>query len=260
MVTKTQSMPLDKMLQSQGFGPRKYCQQLIQQGNVSIAGQICDNPKQKIELQDLHFSVLGQDHVYAEKVYLALHKPKGYECSQQPTHHLSVFELIPELLLARGVQAVGRLDQDTTGLLLLSDDGAFIQALTHPKKHVPKVYVVETSDNITDDQISQLETGVTLHQEAGLFAATDVLRVSSHQLQMTIHQGVYHQVKRMLAAVGNRVVGLHRKQIGQLSLTELPQGLNAGEWCFLNEAQCSAARSNAAANAKSSDGSDNAHL
>lgn len=247
------SMAIDKMLQSQGFGSRKLCQQLVQQGCVRIHGQVCDHPKQKIDLNALHFSVQGHDYVYAEKVYLALHKPKGYECSQQPTHHLSVFELLPELLLSRGVQAVGRLDQDTTGLLLFSDDGAFIQALTHPKKHVPKVYVVNTNDLITHEQMAQLEAGVALHQETGLFAATNVERLSDQQLQMTIHQGVYHQVKRMLAAVGHRVVGLHRQQIGQLSLSESPDSfglhLPEGEWCYLTAEQCAAARSNQASNA-----------
>ncbi len=239
-------MQLDKMLQSQGFGSRKYCNQLIQQGSVMVNDEICLNSKQKLILQNLQFKVLGQSYSYREKVYLALNKPQGYECSQQPTHHLSVFELIPELLLARGVQAVGRLDQDTTGLLLLSDDGRFIQALTHPKKHVAKVYVVNTVNPVTATQIAQLAAGVSLHQESGLFAASDVVQIDSHQLQMTIHQGVYHQVKRMLAAVGNRVDGLHRQQMGQLRLKHLP----LGEWCYLTEAQILAASTSV----KSSDG------
>ena len=112
------------------------------------------------------------------------------------------------------------------------------QALTHPKKHVPKVYQIQTVDPITDEQIQQLEQGVELRNEKGLFAATDVQRLAEHALKITVHQGVYHQVKRMLAAVGNKVERLHRAQVGQLVLNDLPEG----EWLYLNEAQVVAAK------------------
>lgn len=226
-------MFLDKMLQSQGFGSRKYCQQLIKNGAVEIHGEIVDNPKQKLDLNDLSYSVNGQDYVYREHIYIALNKPQGYECSHQATHHFSVFELFDDVLLNRGLQCVGRLDQDTTGLLLLTDDGQYLQALTHPKKHVAKVYSMHTADPVTPEQIQQLEQGVELRNEKGIFAATDVQLLASHQLQMTVHQGVYHQVKRMLAAVGNKVETLHRAQIGQLKLDDLAEG----EWIYLNAAQ-----------------------
>lgn len=137
-------------------------------------------------------------------------------------------------MLYRGIQCVGRLDQDTTGLLLLTDDGQFLQALTHPKKHVPKVYQMRTADPITDEQIAQLCQGVELRNESGLFAATEVSRLAEYELQMTVHQGVYHQVKRMLAAVGNKVERLHRQQIGQFAL---PNDLAQGEWQYLTESQ-----------------------
>ncbi len=134
-------------------------------------------------------------------------------------------------MIHRGVQAVGRLDQDTTGLLLLTDDGKYLQALTHPRKHVPKVYHVTTYDPVTPEQIEMLTQGVNLHQEKGGFAATDVALLGTHQLTMTIHQGVYHQVKRMIAAVGNKVEKLHRHQIGQLVLPEIEEG----GWVYLSE-------------------------
>lgn len=124
-------MLLEKMLQSQGFGSRKYCQQLIKNGAVSIQGEIIDNPKHKLDLDQLEFNVYDDTYQYREKVYIALNKPQGYECSHQATHHFSVFELFDDLLMNRGIQCVGRLDQDTTGLLLLTDDGQFLQALTH---------------------------------------------------------------------------------------------------------------------------------
>ncbi|WDZ52432.1 16S rRNA pseudouridine(516) synthase [Acinetobacter vivianii] len=226
-------MLLEKILQSQGFGSRKYCQQLIKNGSVQIENQICDNPKQNINTDQLIFQVFGEEYQYREHVYIVLNKPQGYECSHQATHHKSVFNLFPEILLHRGIQCVGRLDQDTTGLLLLTDNGQFLQALTHPRKHVPKVYHVTTADPITPEQIQGLQQGVELRNEKGIYAATDIQLFSEHQLSLTIHQGVYHQVKRMLAAVGNKVEALHRHQVGLLELPDLPEG----EWMYLSDEQ-----------------------
>ncbi|MCU4536783.1 rRNA pseudouridine synthase [Acinetobacter bereziniae] len=231
-------MFLEKMLQSQGFGSRKHCQQLIKNGAIQIQNEVITDPKFKLDLDHLEFSVYQQTFQYREQVYIALNKPQNYECSHQSTHHFSVFDLFDDVLMNRGLQSVGRLDQDTTGLLLFTDDGQFLQALTHPKKHVPKVYQIQTVDPITDEQIQQLEQGVELRNEKGLFAATDVQRLAEHALNITVHQGVYHQVKRMLAAVGNKVERLHRAQVGQLVLNDLPEG----EWLYLNEAQVVAAK------------------
>lgn len=231
-------MLLEKMLQSQGFGSRKHCQQLIKQGAIGIQQEIITDVKYKFDLKEAQFSVYGTPYQYREKVYIALNKPQGYECSHQSTHHFSVFELLDDVLLNRGVQCVGRLDQDTTGLLILTDDGQFLQALTHPKKHVPKVYQMHTADSVDDEQLVQLTQGVELRNEKGIFAATNVERLAEQQLQFAIHQGVYHQVKRMVAAVGNKVEQLHRQQIGQLKLTHLAEG----EWLFLNEKQIQAAK------------------
>lgn len=232
-------MFLEKLLQSQGFGSRKHCQQLIKDGAVMVAGEVIIQPKYNCNIkQPFFFHVYGAEYQYREKVYLALNKPQGYECSHQATHHYSVFDLFDEVLLNRGIQCVGRLDQDTTGLLLLTDDGQFLQALTHPKKHVAKVYQMHTADPITDDQITALTQGVELRNESGIFAATHVQRLAEQHLEMTIHQGVYHQVKRMLAAVGNKVEKLHRKQIGHLELPELAEG----EWTYLTADQIELAR------------------
>ena len=231
-------MILEKMLQSQGFGSRKNCQNLIKNGAVQIQGEMVSDPKLKLKLDQLEFTVSGQTYQYREKVYIALNKPAGYECSHQATHHFSVFELFDQVLLERGLQCVGRLDQDTTGLLLLTDDGQFLQALTHPKKHVAKVYRMQTADAVTEEQLLNLEQGVELRNENGIFAATDVEQIAEHEMQMAIHQGVYHQVKRMLAAVGNKVEKLHRQQIGLLKL----QDLSEGEWIYLTESQIQAAK------------------
>ena len=231
-------MFLEKMLQSQGFGSRKHCQQLIKNGAIAIQGEVITNAKHKLDLSNLSFSVYGESFDYREKVYIALNKPQDYECSHQATHHFSVFDLFDDVLMNRGLQCVGRLDQDTSGLLLLTDDGQFLQALTHPKKHVAKVYQMHTADPVTAQQIQQLQQGVELRNESGVFAATDVIQLAENELQLTIHQGVYHQVKRMLAAVGNKVERLHRQQIGALVLPELEQG----KWIYLDEQQVELAK------------------
>lgn len=231
-------MFLEKMLQSQGFGSRKHCQQLIKNGAIAIQGEVITNAKHKLDLNNLSFSVYGESFDYREKVYIALNKPQDYECSHQATHHFSVFDIFDDVLMNRGLQCVGRLDQDTSGLLLLTDDGQFLQALTHPKKHVAKVYQMHTADPVTEQQIQQLQQGVELRNESGVFAATDVMQLAENELQLTIHQGVYHQVKRMLAAVGNKVERLHRQQIGALVLPELEKG----KWIYLDEQQVELAK------------------
>lgn len=231
-------MFLEKMLQSQGFGSRKHCQQLIKNGAIAIQGEVMTNAKHKLDLNHLSFSVYGERFDYRENVYIALNKPQDYECSHQATHHFSVFDLFDDVLMNRGLQCVGRLDQDTSGLLLLTDDGQFLQALTHPKKHVAKVYRMQTADPVTEQQMQQLRQGVELRNESGSFAATDVMKIAERELQMTIHQGVYHQVKRMLAAVGNKVEQLHRQQIGALELPDLEQG----KWIYLSPEQVELAK------------------
>jgi 16S rRNA pseudouridine516 synthase len=241
-------MQLEKILQSQGFGSRKQCRQLIESGKVLVHGAVCTDIKADFTVENssnnnaeagsFEFTVAGKSWQYREKVYIALNKPQGYECSHNPQHHHSVFSLLPEPLLERGVQCVGRLDQDTTGLLLLTDDGAFLQALTHPKKHVGKRYLVTTDREITAEQIAELSQGVQLRNEQGIYAADECLKLDDRQLALTIHQGLYHQVKRMIAAAGNHVNELHREQIGHLKLPDIKQG----EWMYLTSAQIEQAK------------------
>lgn len=169
-----------------------------------------------------------------------LHKPAGFECSQKPGTYPSVYTLLPGPLRQRGggaaagVQAVGRLDQDTTGLLLLSDDGKFIHRMTSPRHHVPKVYEAEVKHPLDDRMISRLMEGVVLDDDPKPVRAQACKAVNEHRLQMTLTEGKYHQVKRMIAAVGNRVEALHRSAIGPLVLSdELPEG----QWRWLTPAE-----------------------
>ena len=121
-------LSLDRILQSQGFGTRKYCRALIEDGEVSIAGEVHDNYKAAIETDGLVLTIFDEEWVYREHLYIALNKPANYECSRKPSHHPGVLTLLPEQFSWREVQPVGRLDHDTTGMLLMSDDGPFIHA------------------------------------------------------------------------------------------------------------------------------------
>ncbi len=226
---------LDRILQSQGFGTRKWCAELIADGEVSINGEVVTDSRAAFETSGLQFTLFGETWTYREHVYIALNKPADYECSRKPSHHPGVLSLLPEQFARRDVQPVGRLDHDTTGLLLMSDDGTFIHAQSSPKRHIPKVYVATTHEPVTPQLVAQLLGGVKLHDEPSPLAAVTCHMVDAHQLEIVLEQGKYHQVKRMLAAAGNHCTALHRSQIGNLKLDAL--GLAEGEWCYLGEAQ-----------------------
>jgi 16S rRNA pseudouridine516 synthase len=228
-------LTLDRILQSQGFGTRKWCSELVAAGDVSIAGITVTDCRAAIETHGLVFKLFDEEWVYREHVYIALNKPGNFECSRKPSHHPGVLGLLPEQFSRRDVQPVGRLDHDTTGLLLMSDDGSFIHAQSSPKRHIPKVYVATTHDPVTPELVAQLLSGVKLHDEPAPLAAVTCRMLDTHQLEIVLEQGKYHQVKRMLAAAGNHCVTLRRSAIGGLELDAL--GLAEGEWCYLDEAQ-----------------------
>ena len=238
-------MQLQDILFSQGFGTRRVCAGLVQQGFVKVYGDLGDaaapqlvtESAQDFEPEGLRFQVDGVDWPYAEKAYVMLHKPARTECSQKPSAYPSIYTLLPSPLRLRpsksavqGVQAVGRLDQDTTGLLLLSDDGQFIHRMSSPKKHVPKVYEVVTKHPATDAQVQRLLDGVVLDDDPRPVRAAACVVAGEHALHLTLTEGKYHQVKRMVAAAGNRVEGLHRSRIGDLVL---PPDLLPGQWRWL---------------------------
>ncbi|MEF8700336.1 MAG: pseudouridine synthase [Candidatus Accumulibacter sp. UW26] len=227
-------MALERLLRSQGFGTRSACRSLIEQGRVCVQGRICDDPAVQFPVRGLMFAVDDVVWTFREAAFLALNKPAGYECSRRPGHHASVYALLPAPLIARGVQAVGRLDQDTTGLLLFTDDGAFIHHYTSPRKQVPKVYEVTTRHAVDEAQIEALLSGVQLHDDPQPVLATACLRLDDRKLRLTVTQGRYHLVKRMVAAAGNRVESLHRVAIGGFLL---PAALAVGQWMWLDVAE-----------------------
>jgi 16S rRNA pseudouridine516 synthase len=240
-------MRIQEILYTQGFGTRRVCAGLVQQGFVSLAGIPVTEPAADVPVEGLRFAVQGTEWEYHEKAYLMLHKPAGTECSQKPSTYPSIYTLLPSPLRLRpnkgavqGVQAIGRLDQDTTGLLLLTDDGQFIHRMGSPKHHVPKVYEVTAKHSLDDAQVAKLLAGVVLDDDPKPVRAAACEIVGPLHLRLTLTEGKYHQVKRMLAAVGNRVEGLHRSRIGAL---ELPEDLAPGQWRWLGAHQVEALRS-----------------
>lgn len=225
---------LSQILFSQGFGTRRLCAGLVWNGEVTVDGEVVDDPDAEFEATGLRFTINGQEWPVFDKALILLNKPAGYECSQKPKHHPSVMSLLPGPLRERGVQPIGRLDEDTTGLLLLTDDGTLIHKLTSPKHHVPKVYEARCKHPLTPAMAEQLIAGVELHEpEAKFQRPPETTRAEAAEivdetlLRLTLIEGKYHQVKRMVAAVGNRVEGLHRPQFGALTL---PADLKPGDW------------------------------
>ena len=224
-------LTLEKILFSQGFGTRRYCSDLVYADLVVVNGVLADDPEIKMDPEGLVLRVEGMDWVYHEKAYIAFNKPANYECSHKTKHHPSVYSLLPRPLIERAVQCVGRLDQDTTGLLLLSDDGQFIHRMTTPKKNIGKVYEITTAEPITQKQIDHLLGGVVLDDDPSPCFAKACVLLDERRLAMTIVEGRYHQVKRMLAAVGNHVAALHRSSIGNYAM---PADLKEGQWRWID--------------------------
>ena len=234
-------MQLQDILYSQGFGTRRVCAGLVQHGWVEVREasgyRRAEDSTEQLALEGLQLKVQGVEWACHAKAYVMLHKPAGFECSQKPSAHPSIYTLLPAPLRQRpsksavqGVQAVGRLDQDTTGLLLMSDDGQFIHRLSSPKKHVPKVYRVQLKHAMGAAQVEQLLAGVVLDDDPKPVKAAACVLLDAQTMDLTLTEGKYHQVKRMVAAVGNRVEGLHRWRIGTL---DLPEDLAPGQWKWL---------------------------
>lgn len=231
-------MSLADILFTQGFGTRYDCRQIVLAGAVSVAGETVTDPDRVFEPDHLVVTWRGEDWPVCEKAIIAMNKPAGYECSLKPSAHPSVMGLLPGPLRTRGVQPVGRLDWDTTGLLIFTDDGALLHRLTHPKKHVAKVYEARLAHALTDDEaektVAKLLGGVVLDDSPKPVAAKDARMLAPDLLELTICEGKYHQVKRMVAACGNRVASLHRREVGAC---RLPEDLKEGEWRWLDGPQ-----------------------
>lgn len=225
-------MRVGQLLFTQGFGTRRECATLVAHGLVEIEalGVVDDIERELGDPTGVRFRVRGEPWPYRERALIVLNKPAGHECSLKPRHHRSVYALLPAPLRKRGVQAIGRLDEDTTGVLLFTDDGALVHRLTSPKRHVGKVYEVRCKHPVSADQVERLRAGVLLRDDNETVRVAACEATGERALRLTLTAGKYHQVKRMVAAAGNRVEGLARSAFGAVRL----DGLAVGAWRWLD--------------------------
>ncbi|WP_085523058.1 pseudouridine synthase [Tuberibacillus sp. Marseille-P3662] len=226
-------MRLDKLLANSGLGSRKDVKMILKQGRVTVNHSITKNPKFHVHPNNDIIVVDGHDVQYAEFVYFMLNKPQGVISATQDLTQRTVLDLIADSDKVKQLSPVGRLDKDTEGLLLLTNDGQLSHDLLSPKKHVNKIYYVELAAPLTATRIEQLTTGVQLDGgETTRPAQIEILDAANRSVYITINEGKYHQVKRMFAAVDNRVTFLKRVSMGSLTLD---LDLKPGEYRTLNQ-------------------------
>lgn len=222
---------LDKILAGSGFGTRKEVKKLVKYGMVKVDGKVATSSDMKIDPDKCEITVNGERLVYREFVYLMLNKPDGYVSATEDNFYPTVTELVPEEYWHFNVFPVGRLDVDTEGLLILTNDGKFAHNVTSPKKHIAKKYFVIPENPITDEDKKVFASGMDL----GDFTAMPAkLEECDGGCYVTIYEGKFHQVKRMFEKVNNSVKYLKRVQIGGL---ELDKGLQIGEIKELSEGE-----------------------
>lgn len=209
-------MRLDKFLSQYTDYSRSQIQPLIKAKRVTVNGEISKKSDYKLNSDD---SVMldGQlIHAFSQR-YFMLCKPLGYVCANSDSDHPVVLDLL-DLPRKQDLQIAGRLDIDTTGLVLITDDGQWNHRITAPRQECTKVYLVTTADPISTDATRRFAEGIQLHGEKNLTRPALLEILGTHAARLQIHEGKYHQVKRMFAALGNRVVELHRERIGTIAL------------------------------------------
>ncbi len=225
-------MRLDKYIANQTHYSRKDVRHLIRQGRILVNGKTCSNNALHIDPSDLvtlDGSVLHQPGHY----YLMLNKPTGYICSTHNELYPGVLELIDKPYSSK-LHIAGRLDVDTTGLVLLTNDGQWSHRVTSPRYHHDKRYRVTLEHPLEHDAIEHFSQGIQLKGEARKTRPAKLEVLSDHQALLSISEGKYHQVKRMFAAIGNRVISLHREAIGPIVLDDT---LNPGEYRELSDSE-----------------------
>ncbi|MCK5896676.1 MAG: pseudouridine synthase [Cocleimonas sp.] len=222
-------MRLDKLISSSTVFTRSQAGKLIRKGDITLNGNMIKKSSVKVTATD-QVQYLGVNINVPQQRYIMLNKPKDVVCSTADGEHQTVLDL---LLIAKrdSLHIAGRLDIDTTGLVLLTDDGQWSHRITSPKHKQAKIYHVSLSEEINDAAITQLETGIFLKGEDKITLPAEVEKIDQKTITLTLHEGKYHQVKRMLAAIGHHVETLHRQQIGHIVLDA---DLKAGEWRALS--------------------------
>lgn len=213
---------LDKILSNRTNLSRKDAKSAIASGKVAVNGVCVRNSDEKVAETD-EIILNGQKISEDRHVYLVLHKPKGYVSATEDGKDKTVLELVPPEFFRAGIFPAGRLDKDTTGLMILTDDGDFAHRILSPKKHVPKSYAVTLDLPVTEEMRIGFEKGVSLND--GVCKAASLLKTGERTATVTLSEGRYHQIKRMFGCFGAKVLELHRLSMGDFSLPEdLPEG------------------------------------
>ena len=235
------ALTLERLVASIGFGSRKEARALIRAGMVELEGNVVDDPFVEFKTRPEVITVNGEEVPTVEKLYIMMDKPLDVECSHNARDHQSIYSLLPDRFTAMGLQSVGRLDADSSGLILLSNQGDFIHKVESPKKGYLKRYRVTLAREFTLQQKEELLRGVMLKDERRPVLARELsqesLTIDGQQVEtvvISIGEGLYHQVRRMFAAVGNHVMTLSREAIGPVTLDET---LGKGGWRFMTEAE-----------------------
>lgn len=211
---------LDKAIAMQGSLSRSEVKTLIRKGAVTVNGQVVKNADFGVDFDSDSVAVQGKELSLRTHIYLMLNKPKGVVSASEDKHLPTVVDLVPKELWRKGLFPAGRLDKDTTGFVLITDDGEFAHDILSPKKHISKTYHALVNGEITEEMIDGFEKGVTIGEDFTLPAS--LKRISSDEQgswgEVILKEGMYHQIKRMFGAYGLKVLELKRVQMGKLPL------------------------------------------
>ncbi len=209
---------IDKMLSQTMLLSRSDAKKLLRSGSVAINGNVCKNADMKVDPSNDTVTVNGKKLVYEKYIYIMMHKPDGIVSASRDAKEKTVVDLVPSEIRRKGLFPAGRLDRDTTGFVLLTDDGDFAHRILAPGKHVPKTYHVTLSRSVTEEEAAELARGPILDDEQLLPVKTELLQDDIHLYSVVLMEGRYHQIKRMFAKQGNSVLALHRTKMGSLDL------------------------------------------
>ena len=215
-------MRLDKYLCETGFGTRSQVKDLLKKGQVMVNGEVVKKPELKINETTDQILCQGKKASYQKNIYLMLHKPAGVVSATEDNREKTVLDLVRPEDRKNGLFPVGRLDKDTEGLLLLTDDGELAHRLLSPKKHVDKTYYAKIDGQVTEEHVKQFREGLDIGDEKKTLPAVLTILLSGpvSEIEITIHEGRFHQIKRMFEAVGCKVTYLKRLSMGSLVLDE----------------------------------------
>lgn len=217
---------LDKILVSQGIGSRREVQKHIKSGDVTVNGEIVRRPETKADAENDEITVLGKVLNYSKHIYIMMNKPAGVVSAVSDNHDKTVIDILPDEYRRKGLFPAGRLDKDTEGLLIITDDGDFAHKMLSPKKHVDKQYFAQLDGEITEEIICKFEQGIVFSDGTKcLPAKLEIYKNDKKTGIVTICEGKFHQVKKMFISCGLNVVHLERISIGNLYLdSNLPRG------------------------------------